>query len=401
MIEYDKNLMERSLFMPSIAVTIKPNIIKWLLKKVEMANIGGEVLDLLLKWNTGERTPTFAQVELVSKKTNIPFGYFFLNNPPQEKCELVDYRTIDSISIQNPSQNLLDTIKNMTEIQDWMVEYLNDNGYGELDYVGSYSINDGIKDIAKCIRGLLGIEIDWYKNSRNIADSFRTIKKACQRCGIVIMMNGVVGTNTHRKLDVREFRAFTLVNKHVPLVFINTCDSEAGKLFSIFHEIAHIVLGKNSLYNDSQSGSEGVSRLETICNAVAAEILLPITNFEESWNELNMSDENRIYFIAQSYKCSRYVVARRALDSGKISKQVYNSIIKQIISYYEACAKSNNKSDGGNFYATMVSKFDPNVIMAMSRSAKEGKLQYTRMFRMTGTNRTTFDKIVTAIGGEL
>ena len=37
-----------------------------------------------------------------------------------------------------------------------------------------------------------------------------------------------------------EFRAFTLVDPYVPLIFINSCDTDNGKLFSLVHETAHI-----------------------------------------------------------------------------------------------------------------------------------------------------------------
>lgn len=87
------------------------------------------------------------------------------------------------------------------------------------------------------------------------------------------MMNGVVGKNTHRALDINEFRAFTMVDEWAPLVFINAADSNGARLFSLLHEAAHIWLGVDDLYNDRHNRINGVSAVEIMCNAVAASCL--------------------------------------------------------------------------------------------------------------------------------
>ncbi|MFG6363501.1 MAG: Zn peptidase, partial [Schaedlerella sp.] len=66
----------------------------------------------------GEKPLTFNQVEDMSKKTNIPFGYFFLDKPPVEECSIVEYRAVDSAMIAEPSRNLMDTVDLMTDIQE-------------------------------------------------------------------------------------------------------------------------------------------------------------------------------------------------------------------------------------------------------------------------------------------
>ena len=98
------------------------------------------------------------------------------------------------------------------------------------------------------------------------------------------MMSGIVGNNTHRPLDINEFRAFAMVDDLVPLIFINSNDSVSGRLFSLLHEFAHICIGNNSLYNDRYSSGTRVSKAESVSNAVAAEILVPQVMFEKSIN---------------------------------------------------------------------------------------------------------------------
>ena len=132
--------------MASVSVHVKPEIISWILRTVQFENIAGSAIELLHKWQTGEKTPTFNQVEDMSKKMNIPFGYFFLDKPPIEECAIVEYRTVDSAAIAEPSRNLIDTVDLMTDIQEWMVEYVTENGQEELGYVGSAARNSDIQD---------------------------------------------------------------------------------------------------------------------------------------------------------------------------------------------------------------------------------------------------------------
>ena len=64
--------------------------------------------------------------------------------------------------------------------------------------------------------------------------------------GFFVFTGGKIGANTHRPLDVKEFRAFTLIDTHAPLIFINTTDTANGRLFSLLHETVHVWLGKTA-----------------------------------------------------------------------------------------------------------------------------------------------------------
>ena len=272
--------------MAGTTVSIAPEILNWVLEKVQLGNVNHSVLDLLNKWKTGEKVPTFNQIEEVSKKINIPFGYFFLEKPPVENCRIVEYRTVDSLTVQEPSRNLIDIVDMMTDAQEWMIEYVQDNGQEPLSFVACDKNEKAASVIAEHIRNTLKLDTVWFKSSKNAAESFRIIRHRLENAGIMVMMSGTVGSNTHRKLSVDEFRAFTLVDPYVPLIFINVCDSDNGKLFSLIHEFAHICIGENSLFNDRDSSGLQVTKTETLCNAIAGEILVPHSIFIKAWNRV-------------------------------------------------------------------------------------------------------------------
>ena len=387
--------------MAGTTVSIAPEILNWVLEKVQLGNVNHSVLDLLNKWKTGEKVPTFNQIEEVSKKINIPFGYFFLEKPPVENCRIVEYRTVDSLTVQEPSRNLIDIVDMMTDAQEWMIEYVQDNGQEPLSFVACDKNEKAASVIAEHIRDTLKLDTFWFKSSKNAAESFRIIRHRLENAGIMVMMSGTVGSNTHRKLSVDEFRAFTLVDPYVPLIFINVCDSDNGKLFSLLHETAHIWLGTDSFYNEPYGSDHKVSTVEVLCNAVAAELLVPESVFMDQWNQTGGTTLTRTEELAKYFKCSKYVIIRRALDYQKVTSEQYNKIIHILQKQYNnwKVNQLQEKESGGNYYRTLGSKLDHRFVNALAQSAREGRTQYTEVYHLTSTNRKTFSRLVDEIGG--
>ena len=197
----------------------------------------------------------------------------------------------------------------------------------------------GVKDasaIVDRIRQDLELEDTWYEKCKNPRDAFNYIRGKLEECGIVVMMNGVVGKNTHRALDVNEFRAFAMVDGWAPLIFINTADSNGAKLFSLLHEVAHIWIGEDDLFNDRQNRVDGVSATEIICNAVAGELIVPKDIFLNKWNfsNINMDVYATITELAKYFCCGEIVIARKAMDCKKIKQKVYYQVVQTVIDNY-------------------------------------------------------------------
>ena len=211
-----------------------------------------------------------------------------------------------------------------------MSEYAVENGQEELEYVGSAAGATDVMSVADDIRKKLNIQVDWYSDRQNAKESLRFLKRKMENLHVLIMMSGIVGNNTRRKLSVDEFRAFTLVNKYAPLIFINSCDSDNGKLFSILHELAHVWVGENSFYNAPIHANLENREVEKFCNAVAAEILIPTQMFLQKWDRNQDKILDKLEKIAKTFRCSRFVVVRKALDCGKISQKAYEHKQKDV-----------------------------------------------------------------------
>lgn len=385
-------------------VNISPQILTWVISSVQTDTLQPKIVDYLFQWQSGEKTPTFNQVEDVSKATGIPLGYFFLQTPPTEDLSIVEYRTVDSAELSNPSRDLIDTLHDMDQVQTWMHDYLVSEGFAPLNFVGSLKDETSIDVFAQSVREILDIKLNWYGNVRTQEEAFNFLRNAISSAGTIVMINGIVGNNTHRPLNTDEFRAFACVDNYAPLIFINSDDSVSGRLFSLIHEFSHICIGENSLFNERYSSGERFKKAETICNAVAAEILAPQVAFVEKWNSViteNNDVENAISSLARSFKCGRTVIARKAYDNGFIDSQHYQSIARATIQAYKNNKKLKKErgDSGGDYYRTLASRVDRRFFNMLVNSIHTGKTLYTDAFRLTNTNRSTFSNLVDYIGG--
>ena len=289
----------------------------------------------------------------------------------------------------------------MSSVQEWMVEYNKDNGASGYVFVGSVKISDGVAFTADVIRQELGLTLNWFDNSKSSVEAFRSLRNSIMNLGVLVMMNGVVGNNTHRTLSVEEFRAFTLIDPYAPLIFINSRDTENGKLFSLLHELVHVWIGKDSFYNYIYGASQKASKEEQFCNAVAAEILVPDSIFSTEWSKQSGSTENTISELGKRFVCSRFVLLRKALDIGKIDQREYGRLLNLFQKQFRAAKdqKQEKGSGGGDFYRTLRAKWDKRFIQALYASAQSGRTQYRDVYRLTNTTGKTFHELVGKAGG--
>lgn len=352
------------------------------------------------EWLTGETEPTLNQLLDFSTFTKIPFGYLVLKQIPIETLPLLEFRTIDTEEVYDPSRELIDTIKDMENKQEWMREYLEIEGYSRNNLVGSikFTREFNATEVSAQIKRKIGLNDNWFENTGSKDGSFRYLKNCISNSGILVMQNGTALGNSHRPLNVNEFRAFALVDDFAPLIFINTKDTLSGKVFSILHELAHIFLGIDSLYNDNFFKRNKLTNdLEIFCNSVAAEIAVPSALFLTKWRDTPIDElDQKISRIADIFKISNVVIARKALDNKLITHEVYNRISD------EARVHSNrvvSSTSGGNAIYTEQSRLDNKFIYALSTSLDRGYAVYSDIYKLTGLSKNVFDKVEKNIMG--
>lgn len=381
----------------STRISVNRSVLEWAVrqsgKTIQEVQIKFPKFD---EWLKKEVSPTFNQLVTFSSFTKIPFGYLVLQDVPEETLPLLEFRTVDTEEIQNPSRELIDTIKDMEKKQNWMREYMLDENYSSNNLIGALEFSDRLNftDVADFIRESYGIPIAWHNNVNSKINSFDYLKDKISNKGVLVMQNGTALGNTHRPLDPSEFRAFALIDNYAPLIFINTKDTLSGKVFSILHELVHLTIGENSLYNKQfYNGNKFKNNLEIFCNSVAAELVVPESTFNQEWERFKENDVLlKIEHLATFYKISTVVIARKALEKKFISREIYTKVSDE--AKKNALNNSNKPSKpGGNPVYTAQSRLDKKFIYALSNGLDKGFAVHTDIYKLTGLSRNVFNKV--------
>ncbi len=348
----------------------------------------------LEQWKSGEVKPTIRQLEELAGATLTPFGAFFLPEPPVETLPVPDFRTVGDRPVRRPSAALLETIYAMQLRQDWMREHLREDGEEPLAFIGSVTLQTQPAVAAQAIRETLGMADGWAQEHPTWESALLGLRRAAEAVGILVVINGIFGNNTHQKLDPEEFRGFVLCDALAPLVFVNGADAKSAQMFTLTHELAHLWLGKDGVFNLPQLEPSG-DEVEKFCNQVAAEVLIPTLELHACWAEEGRKREP-FQALARRFKVSQLVAARRALDAGLVTRAQY----LQFLQAYEEDErrKAAKKSSGGDFYRTQDTRIGRRFGLAVVRAAREGRLLYRDAYRLTGLAGKTFDQYAEGLG---
>ncbi len=158
----------------------------------------------------------------------------------------------------------------------------------------------------------IGLDLADRPQSPNWSEALRRFISHVEQVGILVMVSGVVGSITHRALKVEEFRGFTLADPLAPLIFINGKNSKAAQTFTLAHGLVHLWLGESGV-SDTQAATQPDERIERWCNAVAAELLVPLKKLRPVYDPENeLYDE--LQRLAGRFKVSTLVIVRSGGD---------------------------------------------------------------------------------------
>lgn len=318
----------------------------------------------LEQWEMGEGLPTFRQAQNVAHALHAPFGFFFLQQPPQEPPLLPDLRTVGGAPVEKPSVNLQETIQHTLQRQAWYAEYLQEQGAQPLPFVGKFKASANPRTVAADIRQALSVDVEQGQRQWDVYQ--RELIQAAERAGILVMRSGIVGNNTRRKLDVSEFRGFAISHPLAPVVFVNSADAPTARLFTLLHELAHIWLGSSGISNAMPGNTQ---QEEVACNAIAGEFLAPADTFLQAWAKASPELPVRLAELARRFHVSQMVVMRRALDLGLMDRETYNNFYLAELERFRQV-----ESQGGSYYRNAGSKNSTRFAKAVIAEAFSGRL---------------------------
>ncbi len=334
------------------------------------------------EWRSGQKRPTLKQLEGFAAAARVPVGYLLLPAPPDEPLPVKDLRTPGSQGVRRPSPDLLDTIYLCQRRQAWYQDYAQTAGEPERAYVGSATTADDPRAVAAAIAETIGFDLQARAEARTWEDALRLLAVQAESAGVLVMVSGVVGSNTHRKLQPEEFRGFALADRLAPVVFVNGADTKAGQMFTLAHELAHVWLGESAV-TDASAGTLSDQATERWCNAAAAELLVPLKAFREA--VIRDDALRQVPGLARRFKVSTLVILRRLLDAGMLSPRAFREVYGAEVARLQAMMAG--RSSGGDYYLTQPARLSRRFARAVISSTYEGQTLFTDAFAMLGVRR--------------
>ena len=379
----------------NVRVPVQSSMLAWARERSRLS-----VEDLLTRfpalseWEEGSKQPTLKQLEKFALATHTPVGYLFLSEPPEEPLPVHDFRTIGDVEVGHVSPDLLDTIYQCQQRQEWYRDYARQHREEPVPFVGTFTVSGNVTDAAAQMRAVLSFAPN--ERGSSWSEAFRRLIEQADGVGVLVMVSGVVGSNTHRKLDPSEFRGFALADELAPVVFVNGSDTKAAQIFTLAHELVHIWLGESGV-DDADMATTPNNLIERWCNEVAAEFLLPLSDLQGiQLGESSLTDD--LERLARHFKVSTLVILRRLYDVGYLTS----------VQFWEEFAEERDRifalmnegpSDGGNFYNTQPVRVSKRFARALIESTLEGQTLHRDAFQMLGFKKVaTFNELALRLG---
>lgn len=374
-------------------VEVKPQLLTWAIER-SMKDIEDLMVKIphLASWQNKTKNPTLKQLENFAKATFTPVGLLFLPEPPNEKLPIADFRTFVDGTKTRHSANLLDTIYVAQQRQEWYKNYAQQQGFDKLSIIGQYNINDNPKIVAQELIQLFAFHHNYRDWQQALFERIKLIEKQ----GILVMSSGIAIGNTHRGLDLNEFRGFALSDEYASIIFINAKDSIAARSFTLMHELAHIVIAQDGVSN-ANTYNKNSNAVEKWCDKVAAEILVPSEEFSQKY-QYNLNDLDKdLQHFAKYFKVSTLVILGRIYDLGYIDKQTFWQLFKvEKTKLIQILSEQSNS--GGNYYNSKPASVSKTFIKTITASTLEGKTLYREAMQLLNVkNIKTFNNLTEKI----
>jgi Zn-dependent peptidase ImmA (M78 family)/transcriptional regulator with XRE-family HTH domain len=222
----------------------------------------GLSLHRLNQIENGEIFPDLNEIKVLAKTYKRTIATLLLFEPPKEKPLPKDRRTINSKDIGKFHEKTIVAVRKARAFTQSLIELKRDAGLAITNFKYSATLETNIKEIAKLIR--TDLNLNEIRLLENIDDILEAYIEKIESLGVAVFQMSLTQDN---------LRGFSIVDEDIPIIGIKRGNERTtSKIFTLFHELGHIVLNTGGLCDLSvQTKSE----IEKWCNAFSAEILVP------------------------------------------------------------------------------------------------------------------------------
>jgi Zn-dependent peptidase ImmA (M78 family) len=197
---------------------------------------------------------------------------------------------------------------------------------------------DSPEAVANSVREYLGVTVKEQAAWRDLGEAYRTWREALDAAHILVFQIS--------KVSVDEVRGFCIAAETFPVIAVNGSDSYAGKTFSLFHELGHLLVGAGEALDATAARplAQDKDQIEVFCNEFAGVFLVPpgalasVTHVPPGARRDHFSDDD-LKELARTFSVSEEVILRRLLATRRITERFYQERRGVLIARAEELAK--------------------------------------------------------------
>lgn len=341
-----------------IPALVEPSLLVWARERASLSQIDaaakiGVALDKLEAWELGKASLSIPQLKKLAEVYKRPISVFFLPEPPADFQALRDFRRLQEFSGQPLSRALAYEIRAAHERRLIAIELADELGDppAELGVVAKRT--DDPETIATKLRDRLGISLQQQSRWGNPQSSFRGWRDALEEAGALVSVLG----GAHHQVPMSEVRGFAIAERPFPMIVVNGQDRGYGQIFTLMHELGHIVLGESIFEDDLEPHARmpAANRAtETFCNRLAAAVLMPkeallAENLVVAKIPNTVWTDVEVTALSKRYGVSREALIVRLAELGRVSNDFVQTKRAEYAAQYAALAKKEDQDDLSGF----------------------------------------------------
>lgn len=314
----------------------------------------------LAAWEAGEARPTVAQLRKLATAYKRPLAIFYLPEPPLDYMPLKDYRRLPDSEVGTLSPALHASIRRSRDLRDATLELRQIADVPVAPAPRLERVPTDPEAFGVAARELLGVT---QQQQFGWPDPRQALNRWIDAVGALDVLVLQV-----QSIPLEEMRGFSIWAEVMPIVTLNGGDFPRGRIFTLLHEFAHVLLNAEGVCDLSprRSAKGPTDEVEIFCNRVAAAALMPAEVFlAESVVRAGPSGgtwhEDQIDALSIRYSVSKEAVVRRFYTLGLADWDFLQKKTREYKAAYDAYReelkrqrKEAEKSGGPSFYRMKV-----------------------------------------------
>lgn len=247
---------------------ITPALIKWARETCHFneADASKKInvsLKTLQEWENGNKRPTISQLYEIAKLYHRPIAVFYLSDIPKDFQPPREFRKLQETEDINNYPNFHFEIRRILDIRQSFLDLKEDLKEVIPTFSSSLSCISEKKEAVSKIREILKITTQDILDCTTTGNLFKMLKKKVEELNIFVLISW-----SYYRINLNAFRGMAILFDTYPIICINSKDSVEAKIFTLIHELVHLLKGRSDIF----SGSD---KADIFCNQVSAEFLMP------------------------------------------------------------------------------------------------------------------------------